>query len=234
MRCFDNKLIFMKTDAQLQQDVMEEMKWDPATSSIASGIGVTAREGIVTLSGQVDSFFQKRAVEAAAQRVKGVSFVAMDIEIRIGSGLKKSDSDIAKSIKDSLKHLSIVDMEDIDVKVDDGYVVLTGTMKWNYQRQVAEEYVRNVSGVRGVNNLVELSDEPCNPKTITENINAAFHRHATLDAAGIHVEIKGNKALLTGKVRSWIEKKDAENVAWSSPGIMAVENRITVANSYVG
>jgi osmotically-inducible protein OsmY len=223
----------MKTDAQLQHDVMDELKWDPASSSIAYGVGVTARDGIVTLSGQVDSFFQKHAVEVVAQRVKGVSFVAMDIEVRAASRFKKSDSDIAKSIKESLKHLSIVDMEDIDVKVDDGYVVLTGTMKWNYQRQVAEEYVRNVRGVRGVNNLIELSDEPCDPKTIAENINAAFHRHAALDAAGIHVEIKGKRAMLTGKVRSWIEKKDAENVAWSSPGVMAVENKIAVAHPYV-
>jgi osmotically-inducible protein OsmY len=224
----------MKTDKELQKNVMEEIRFDPQLSAISSSIGVSSKDGIITLSGEVDTFIQKQAVENAAKRVKGVSFVAIDIEVKIGSNKKRSDSEIAKHAKEALNHLSIIDTESIDVKVDDGWVTLEGTVRWNYQRSAAEEYVRNLKGVRGVNNLMELSEEPCDPKTIIEKINASFHRHATLDAANVWVEIKGRKALLTGKVRSWMEKKDAENAAWSSPGITAVDNQIKVdSSSYV-
>lgn len=105
-----------------------------------------------------------------------------DIEVKLGLRDKHEDSTIAEAIKEVLKHLSILDYENLDVKVDDGIVTLDGTLKWNYQRQAAEEYVRNVSGVRSVNNNIELSDEPCDSKIIIERINAAFHRYATLDA----------------------------------------------------
>ncbi len=223
----------MKTDSQLQKDVIEEIRFDPFLSSIASSIGVTANEGVITLSGQVDSFIQKHAVEDAAKRVKGVSFVAIDVEVKLGVGKKHSDTEIAKHAKDALSHLSIIDTENLDVRVDEGWVTLEGTVRWNYQRSAAEEYVRNLEGVRGVSNYMELTDEPCYPKTIVEKINLAFHRHASLDAANVHVEIKGKKALLTGKVRSWVEKKDAENAAWSSPGITAVDSQISVNSEYV-
>lgn len=223
----------MKDDIHLQHDVMEEIRWDPSLSGIASQIGVSSKEGIITLSGQVDSFIQKHAVEAAAQRVKGVSFVAMDVEVRIGGKKKRSDGDIAGAIKESLKHLSVLDAEALDVSVDDGFVTLEGTLRWNYQRQAAETYVRSVAGVRGVNNYIALRDGPCDPLTIMEDINAAFHRHATLDAASIHVLVRERKAILTGKVRSWAEKKDAEAVAWAAPGIKEVENNISISRPYV-
>jgi osmotically-inducible protein OsmY len=131
-------------------------------------------------------------------------------------------------VKETLKRLSIIDMEALDVKVDEGWVTLEGTVRWNYQRSAAEEYVRNLDGVRGISNYVQLTEEPCDPKTISEMINSAFHRHATLDASSVHVDIKGKKAILKGKVRSWIEKKDAEQAAWSAPGIITVDNQIEV------
>lgn len=218
----------MKTDNELQRDVMDEIRYDPFLSSISSSIGVAAQDGVITLSGIVESFIQKHAVEDAAKRVKGVSFVAVDIDVKIGVSNKRSDSDIAKHAKDALSHLSMLDTEALDVKVDEGWVTLEGTVRWNYQRTAAEEYVRNLEGVRGISNHIQLAEEPCDAKTITEKINAAFHRHATLDAANIHVEISGTKAVLSGKVRSWVEKRDAENAAWASPGINAVDNQIKV------
>lgn len=218
----------MKTDIELQKNVMDEIRYDPFLSNIASSIGVSADEGVITLSGTVDSFIQKHALEDAAKRVKGVSFVAVDIDVKLGMAKKRSDSEIAKHAKDALARLSILDTEALDVKVDEGWVTLEGTVRWNYQRAAAEEYIRGLDGVKGINNSIQLTDEPCDARTITEKINATFHRHATLDAANIHVEIKGKKAVLTGKVRSWIEKRDAENAAWSSPGITAVDNQIRV------
>lgn len=223
----------MKSDLQLQHDVMEELKWDPILADIASQIGVTSVDGVITLSGKVDTYRRKHAAEAAAQRVKGVSFVAIDLEVTLGVKSKQDDSTIAKAIKEAFRHLSILDYENLDVKVDDGIVTLSGTLRWEYQRKAAEEYVRNVSGVGSINNNIELSEEPCDAESVIEKINAAFHRYATLDASNIQVVIKGRKVVLNGRVRSWTEKKDAENVAWSSPGVKAVENRIVVATPYV-
>lgn len=223
----------MEKDHELQRNIMDEIRFDPFLSMIAPSIGVTVREGIVTLSGKVDSFMQKHAVEDAAKRVKGVSFVAVDVEVKPGTREKRDDTAIAKAIKDALTHLSILDYDAVDIQVEDGIVTMEGTLRWNYQRDAAEAYVKNVKGVVSVNNNIKLIDVPCDAKTVSEEINAAFHRHATLDAANVRVDIKGRKAVLTGKVRSWAEKKDAENVAWSSPGIKEVDNKIEVKAPYV-
>jgi osmotically-inducible protein OsmY len=223
----------MKSDRQLQQDVVDELYWDPRLSDIASQIGVSSENGVVTLTGKVDSYIKKHAAEAAAQRVRGVKFVAIDIEVVIGVKQKTDDTIIAKAIKETLNHLAIINDDALHVKVDDGIVSLNGTLPWHYQREAVEEYIRNVAGVKAVYNNIELSERLCDGKTIAERINAAFHRHATLDASTVCVNIQGKKAVLTGKVRSWIEKKDAEIVVWSSPGINAIENLIEVNNPYV-
>jgi osmotically-inducible protein OsmY len=223
----------METDKKIQENVMEEIKYDPLLDSISSSIGVAVKDGVVTLTGHVETFIQKHAIEEVVKRVKGVSFVAVDIAVTLGVKHRHDDTAIANAIKEAFKHLSVLDYEDLDVTVDEGVVTLEGTLRWDHQRQAAEEYVRNVTGVRSVNNNIELSDEPCDARTVTEKINSAFHRHATLDAANIKVEIAGRKAVLSGKVRSWIEKKDAENVAWSSPGVRTVENKIVVVSPYV-
>lgn len=223
----------MKNDMQLQQDVEDELRWDPLLSDIAAQIAVRSEDGVITLSGTVDSYIKKHAAEAAAQRVRGVNFVAVDLEVLLGEKQKTDDTSIAKAIKELLKYMSIVDRDALSVKVDDGIVTLYGTVRWNYQRETVEEYIRNIAGVRAVYNNIELSEGLCDSKTIVEKINAAFHRHATIDAMNIHVEIQGKKVVLSGNVRSWIEKKDAERVAWSSPGINAVENQIEVNNPYV-
>ncbi len=223
----------MKNDLQLREDVMEEVKWDPLLSAVASQIGVASKDGVITLSGKVDTYIQKHAAEAAAQRVDGVSFVAVDLEVTLGVKNRLDDTAIAEAIRAALGHLSNVNSESVDVKVDDGVVTLDGTLKWHYQRQAVEDYIKNVNGVRHVNNNIQLSDEPCDARSVREQISAAFHRNATLDATNIGVDIRGQRVVLTGRVRSWVEKKDAENVAWSSPGIKAVENNIVVESPYV-
>lgn len=223
----------MKSDTRLQQDVVDELHWDPLLSDIAAQIAVSSEDGVITLTGKVDSYIKKHAAEAAAQRVKGVRFVAVDLEVLLGTKQKTDDSSIAKAIKSLLNNLSGVNKDALSVKVDDGVITLKGTLPWHYQRQTVEDYIRNIAGVRAVYNNIELSEAVCDVKTIAEKINAAFHRHAAMDAANIHVEIQGKKVVLKGKVRSWTEKKDAERVAWSSPGINAVENLIEVSNPYV-
>jgi osmotically-inducible protein OsmY len=220
----------MKADNELQKNVMDAIKYDPLLSPISSSIGVAVTDGIVTVSGEVETFIQKHAIEEVAKQVRGVSFVAVDVVVVTGVRRKRSDTEIAAHAKEALRHLSVIDTESLDVKVDDGWITIEGTVRWNYQREAAESYVRNLEGVRGVTNYLQLMDQPCDPKTVVEKINSAFHRHATLDASSIHVAIEGRKAVLTGEVRSWIEKKDAENAAWASPGIMAVDNRIKVSS----
>jgi osmotically-inducible protein OsmY len=223
----------MKNDTQLRQDVQDELQWDPLLSDIAAQIGVRSRDGVITLSGTVDSYIKKHAAETAAQRVRGVNFVAVDLEVSLGEKQKTDDTRIAGAIKELLRFLSIVDRDALSVKVDDGIVTLNGTVQWNYQRENVEEYIRAIAGVRAVYNNIELSACVCDSNTIVEKINAAFHRHAAIDATRIHVELHGNKVVLSGKVRSWIEKKDAEKVAWSSPGINSVDNQIEVSNPYI-
>jgi osmotically-inducible protein OsmY len=221
----------MRTDTELQKHVMEEIKFDPLLAPIASSIGVAAKHGVVTLSGEVETFIQKHALEDAAKRVRGVSFVAVDIEVKIGARTRKSDSEIATHIKNAMSRLSIIDKALLDVKVDNGWVTLEGMVRWNYQRVAAEEYVRNLEGVTGITNIITIKDEPYDVQAIAEKINETFHRYATLDASNVHVEVHDRRAVLTGEVRSWIEKKDAEAAVWSSPGITAIDNQLRVNSS---
>lgn len=223
----------MKSDGQLQQDVVDELHWDPLLTDIAAQIAVSSEDGVVTLTGKVDSYIRKHAAEAAAQRVKGVRFVAVDLEVLLGARQKTDDTSIAKAIKEMLRNLSVANQDSLSVKVDDGVITLNGILPWHYQRQMVEDYIINIAGVRAVYNNIELSEAVCDVKTITEKINAAFHRHAAIDASNIKIEIQGRKAVLRGKVRSWIEKKDAESIVWSSPGINAIENLIEVSNPYL-
>lgn len=218
----------MRTDTELQKHVMEEIKFDPLVAPIASSIGVAAKDGVVTLSGEVDTYIQKHAIEDAAKRVRGVSFVAVDIEVKLGARARKSDSEVAAHIKEAMSRLSVIDKELLDVKVDNGWVTLEGMVRWNYQRVAAEEYVRNLDGVTGITNTIKIKDEPYDVRGITDRINEAFHRYAAIDASNVHVEVRDRKAVLTGEVRSWIEKKDAETAVWSSPGITAIDNQLRV------
>lgn len=215
----------MKTDYEIQQDVMNQLKWDPFLKS--SEIGVAVKDGIVTLSGHVDIYSKKIEAERAAKKVSGVRAVAEDIVVGMTPEFRKTDAEIAAAVLDALKWNSSVDEKQIRVKVEDGVVTLEGEVEWEYQRMSAKNAVVHLTGVKSVINTILLKTK-ATPKDIQQKITAAFHRAANVDAEKVVVEVNGNKAILRGSVRSFAEKDDAEEAAWSAPGISLVENNLTV------
>jgi osmotically-inducible protein OsmY len=215
----------MKTDYEIQQDVINQLKWNPYLNS--SEIGVSVKDGIVTLSGHVDVYSKKIQAEQSAKKVSGVRAVAEDIVVGISPVYGKTDAEIAKAALDAVKWNSSVDDKQIKVKVEDGVVTLEGEVEWEYQRQSARNAVVNLIGVKSVINTIMLKVK-ATPKDIQQKITAAFHRTATIDAEKVSVEVSGTRAILRGSVRSYAEKDDAEEAAWAAPGITNVENKLTV------
>ena len=221
----------MKTDNEVQKDVMEEIRWDPELKDIASEIGVSAKDGVVTLSGMVDSYLKKIAAEKAAQRVEGVKVVAVDVEVEAPRSLLKNDTEIATAIRNALTWHSAVNEDQIEVKVDNGWVYLDGTVEWGYMKIAAENAIQGLIGVKGVTNRIQVKAKVMDVAEVKRKINAAFHRSATIDSSAVNVEVSGNRIILSGKVRTWAERTDAENAVWKSPGVVAVENNIEVDTS---
>ena len=216
----------MKTDSDIKRDVEDELKWDPDID--ATDIGVAVKDGVVTLSGFVRSYTQKWEAERDAKRVSGVIGVANDIEVRLPTASERPDPDIARDAVTALKHELPFSSEHMKVVVKNGWVTLEGTAEWNYQRTRAEEAVRRVRGVKSVTNSIVLKPKAA-PTEIKAKIEQAFRRNAEVDAQRITVEANGSEVILKGTVRSWAERQEAERVAWRAPGVMRVENRITVS-----
>ncbi len=215
----------MKTDSEIKKDVLDELKWEPFLN--ASEIGVAVKDGVVTLSGMVDTYTKKQIAEKATRRVKGVKVVAEDIEVKLFSSNVKNDTEIARMITDSLKWHSAIQEEKVKVKVENAWVTIDGEVDWEFQRDAIRSTIENLTGVRGVSNLITIKPV-ITVNDIKQKISSAFHRNATLDAEKIEVEIRGNKAILSGKVRSWAEKNEAESAVWNAPGISAVINKLEV------
>jgi len=209
-------------DEQLRMTVMNQLAWDPEVD--ASLVGVTAKDGIVTLSGYVDTYAGKLAAERAARRVYGVKAVANELEVK--RSMARIDPDIAKDALDALKNRVDVPLG-IGIAVRDGYVTLTGAVEWMFQKLSAERAVKYIRGVRGVLNYITLKPT-VSPKDVQKRISEALHRHADIDARRIHVDAEGSKVILSGTVRSWMEKDEAQRAAWRAPGVVLVENRINV------
>jgi osmotically-inducible protein OsmY len=215
----------MKNDKDLQHDIMEDLRWDPSID--ASKIGVAASNGVVTLTGGVPSYFQKQVAERVAQRVAGVRAVANDIEVQLPSAVQKTDAGIASTALNALKWSASVPDENIKVSVTKGWVTLEGNVEWNYQREASEKAVEALIGVKGVTNRISVSPH-IKSQEVKSEIKAALHRYAELESRNIEVDAADSTVTLRGSVRSWAERKEAENAAWMAPGVTQVKNEIVV------
>lgn len=217
----------MSHDNDLKSAVLAELKWEPSVE--ASHIGVTAKDGVVTLMGHVASFAEKYAAETAAARVKGVKAIAEEVEVRLPFSIKHDDEAIAAAAVSRLAWNSSVPKDAVKVKVEKGWITLSGTVEWNYEKTSAGQDVRLLSGVVGVTNDIKIKPR-VNAANISDDINHALHRSWFFDEPQtVFVSADGGKVKLTGTVDSWFDRQTAADTAWAAPGATSVENDIRVS-----
>ena len=215
----------MKSDSDLQHDVLEELERDPSIDS--SKIGVTAKDGVITLSGTVPRYTEKMTAEELAKSIAGVKAVANDIEVRLPGTGERNDTDIAGAALNALAWNTIVPNERIKVTVRNGWITLEGDVDWQYQRDAARRAVCYLIGVKGVTNQIVIKEKP-KPQDIKKDIEAAFKRNAEVHAGRVQVDTRDGAIILNGKVASWSERAEAERVAWAAPGVTVVDNELTI------
>ena len=215
----------MKTNQDLQKDVQDAIKWEPLLN--AAEIGVTAKDGVITLTGTVDSYSKKLEAEEAAKNVSGVKAVAEEITIKYGDFGKKNDAEISHEVLNAWKWNWEVPEEKIKVKVENGWVTLEGELEWNYQREAAKNAIKSISGVMGVSNNIKIKSES-HDAVEKRDIQCALERNSSIDELGIQVDVAGNNVTLTGTVNSFYAKDEAEQIAWNAPGVWTVDNELVI------
>ncbi|MNK30932.1 Osmotically-inducible protein Y precursor [compost metagenome] len=219
-----------KSNEKLQKDVQEAIKWEPLLH--AAEIGVIIHNGIVTLTGTVDSYAKKRQAEDAAKNVIGVLALVDDLEVKLDSSSIKNDTDVATEVVKALRDTWSVPDNKIKVTVDEGWVTLEGTLHWNYQREAAKNAVRYLSGVRGVINKMKIEAE-IKDELEQEKVKQALRRNWAIDADKIHVKAHDKTIILSGIVSSLFQKEEAEKIAWNTPGVWFVDNQLIVEHDFV-
>jgi osmotically-inducible protein OsmY len=217
----------MKTDQQLQQSVIDELTWDPSVH--ASQIGVIVKDGVVTLDGEVSSFAEKWGAERAAQRVTGVQALAVGLQVKLSALGKRSDSDIARSAQTALHWCSSCPSESIQLMVEDGWITLTGSVEWHYQKQAAADALRYLIGVTGVSDQISIAPKVLST-AVKADIEAALKRRASSDSQEIHVDVHGADVTLSGTVHSWAERELARHSAWGTKGVRQVVDNMAMAH----
>ncbi len=218
----------VRSDAEIQRDVLAELAWDARVQP--NEIAVAVKSGIVTLIGWVDSYAKKWAAERTAHRLRGVRAVANDIEVRLPASAERADPDLAMAASRALEWDTFVPTRQLDVTVANGWVMLRGEVAQGYQKRAAERAVRRLSGVRGVTNLIAVRPvDRTAPEELKRTIRAALLRTIEIDEDQLIVDVAGDTVILAGTVRSWMEREEAQRVAWSAPGVGAVDDRLTVA-----
>ena len=215
----------MKTDTQLQKDIIDELRWEPRVNE--AEIAVSAKDGVVTLTGSVETFAQKYEAERAVERVSGVRAIADDLKVKVFGPHERSDTEIAHAAINALRWDTEVPDEKLTVKVENGWVTLKGEVEWNYQKTAAERDLRYLAGVKGISNLISVKPRASTTE-VKAKIEAAFKRSAELDAKQITVETANGTVTLKGAVRSWAERTDAERAAWAAPGVKEVHDKLVI------
>ena len=215
------------SDIDLRQDILDELDYEPSID--AADIGVTVDEGTVTLTGHVATYAQKHTAETIVRRVKGVRAIAQEIEVRPIGAHQTADDEIAKHGVNVLRWHTAVPPEAVQIKVSNGYITLSGKVKWHYQKEAAALSLRHLKGVKGLTNLIEIEAAAASPGDVRQRIESALKRDAELEAKQIRVNVADHKVTLEGKVRTWAERQAAERAAWAAPGVTSVVDHISIS-----